>query len=130
MAIKGGIKKKKKQLKDVKTARVYVNSTFNNTIISITDDEGNALSWSSAGHLGFKGARKATPYAAGQATENALEKAKPYNIQSYKLFICGIGPGRESAIRLFQTKKLHIVGIKDMTPIPHNGCRPKKPRKV
>ena len=130
MPVKSIIKRKKKQIKDVKTARVYVNSTFNNTIISITDDEGNALSWSSAGHLGFKGARKATPYAAQQATENALEKAKAYNIENFRLFIRGIGPGRESAIRLFQTKKLRVIGIKDITPIPHNGCRPKKPRKV
>jgi len=130
MALKTIAKKKKKQIKDVRTARVYVNSTFNNTIISITDDEGNNLSWSSAGHLGFKGARKATPYAAGQATENALEKAKQYNIENYKLFICGIGPGREAAIRFFQTKKLRVTFIKDTTPIPHNGCRPKKPRKV
>jgi small subunit ribosomal protein S11 len=121
---------KKKQIKNVKTARVYINSTFNNTLISITDDQGNILSWSSAGHLGYKGARKATPYAASQATENALEKAKPYDIQNYKLFVSGIGSGREAAIRVFQTKKLQLLQVKDITPIPHNGCRPKKPRKV
>jgi len=122
--------KKKKTIQAVSTARVYVNATFNNTIISITDDQGNSLSWSSAGHMGFKGARKATPYAAQIAMEDALAKAKSCNIQNYKIYISGVGPGRESAIRVFQTKKIAASEIKDITPIPHNGCRAQKPRKV
>lgn len=122
--------KKKKQAKIVDNARIYVNATFNNTLISITDDNGAVLSWSSAGHLGFKGARKATPFASQMATENALEKAKPYNIKSMKIFVSGVGPGREAAIRVFHSKDFTITQVKDITPVAHNGCRPKKPRKV
>jgi len=122
--------KKNKKINSVKIGRIYVNATFNNTIISITDDNGNALSWSSAGHLGFKGARKATPYASQMATENAIEKAKPYNISELRIIVSGVGPGREAAIRAFYNKNFRIIDIKDVTPMPHNGCRPKKPRKV
>lgn len=132
MATKKTTKSKKKKNINivVDTARAYINASFNNTLISITDDNGNILSWSSAGHLGFKGAKKATPYASQLATENALEKSKKYAIKAYKLFISGVGPGREAAIKTFQSKELLVSDIKDITPIPHNGCRPKKPRKV
>jgi len=123
-------KKKRKQVNSVKNACIYIKATFNNTLITITDNDGNVLSWSSAGHLGFKGARKATPYASQMATENALDKAKMYDISSMKIFVSGVGPGRESAIRTFNNKNYHITGIKDVTPMPHNGTRPKKPRKV
>lgn len=122
--------KKRKIVKNITNAHIYVKATFNNTIISITDNDGNLLTWSSAGHLGFKGARKATPYAAQMAAENALKKAEVYNINNYNIFISGVGPGREAAIRAFHGKKYNVNLIKDITPIPHNGCRPKKPRKV
>jgi small subunit ribosomal protein S11 len=122
--------KKKKKIQNIADARIYVQATFNNTIISITSEQGDLLSWSSAGHLGFKGTRKSTPYAAQMAAENALEKAKPYDIQNFSIYISGVGPGREAATRAFQGKKYNLVNIKDITPIPHNGCRPKKPRKV
>lgn len=122
--------KKRKKIKTVQDARIYVKATFNNTIVSITDNEGNSLAWSSAGHLGFKGARKATPYAAQKAAENALEKAESHAIKNFSIYISGVGPGREAAIRAFQGKSYNINSVKDTTPIPHNGCRPKKPRKV
>ncbi len=122
--------KKRKKIKLVDKARIYVKATFNNTIITITNDNGDILTWSSAGHLGFKGARKATPYAAQKAAENALEKANVHEIKSYSIYISGIGPGREAAIRAFNGKKYDVRDIKDITPIAHNGCRPKKPRKV
>lgn len=121
---------KNKKPKQISSGRIYISASFNNTIVSITDDAGNALASSSAGSLGFKGARKATPYAAQQATESALEKAKIYNLSNLKIFVRGVGPGRESAIRVFYKKNYTITGIKDATPIPHNGCRAKNPRKV
>lgn len=124
------VKNKNKISRSIKIARVYVNATFNNTIISITDDDGNLISWASAGQMGFKGARKATPYAAQIATESALEKASSCNIENYRIFVSGVGPGREAAIRIFQTKKYPAITVKDITPIPHNGARSKKPRKV
>lgn len=122
--------KQKKVIKSINVARVYVNATFNNTLINITDDEGNLISWSSAGHMGFKGTRKATPYAAQIATENAINKAAVNNIGSYRIYISGVGPGREAAIRVFQARKFPVITVKDITPIPHNGPRPQKPRKV
>lgn len=123
-------KKKQKTIRHISAGRVYIKATFNNTIVTITDEMGNTLAWSSAGNLGFKGARKATPYAAQQATESALEKTKSYNIQDMKIFVCGVGPGRESAIRVFYKTKYTITSIKDLTPMPHNGCRAKNPRRV
>lgn len=123
-------KNKKKQPKKISQGRIYIYATFNNTIITITDEAGNALASSSAGSLGFKGARKATPYAAQRATEAVLEKAKIHEISNLKIFVNGVGPGRESAIRVFYKKNYTITSIKDITPIPHNGCRAKNPRKV
>lgn len=122
--------KKKKVIKQVSRGRMYIQATFNNSIITITDDNGNCISWSSAGSLGFKGARKATPYAAQMAAQAAIDKAKATGIQSLDVFVCGIGQGRESAIRSLNGSGLAVTSIKDTTPIPHNGCRPKKVRRV
>lgn len=122
--------RKKKNLRAVPHAKIYVQSSFNNTIISITDASGNALAWSSSGHSGFKGARKATPYAAQATMRNALDKAQGYNIQSVEVLVSGVGSGREAAVRALKGTELMVTSIRDITPIPHNGCRPKKPRRV
>lgn len=122
--------KKNKIVKIVSHARVYIQSSFNNTIITITDAAGNALSWSSAGHNAFKGARKATPYAAQVALKTALDKAEPHAIQFVDVYVSGVGSGREAAVRGFKGTNITVNSIKDITPIPHNGCRPKKPRRV
>lgn len=124
------ISKKKKIAKKVLRGRVYIQATFNNTIVNITDDRGNSLSWSSAGSLGFKGARKATPHAAQLAAQSACEKANDYGLESVEIYVAGIGSGREQAIRFFGNSAIHVSSIKDITPIPHNGCRPKKVRRV
>lgn len=121
---------KKKSYRAIPHGRIYVQSSFNNTIISITDATGNVLSWASAGGAGFKGARKSTPYAAQTALKNALDKAKDYGIQSVEILVSGVGSGRESAIRALKGTEITVSSIRDITPIPHNGCRPKKPRRV
>ncbi len=121
---------RKKAARTVPRGRVYVQSTFNNTIISITDASGGVLSWASAGNASFKGARKSTPYAAQVTLKNAVEKAKPYNLESVEVFVSGVGQGREAAVRALQGTGLTVTGIKDITPIAHNGARPKKPRRV
>lgn len=122
--------KKKKNNVIVDKGRMYIQATFNNTIITITDDKGDVLAWTSAGLLGFKGARKATPYAAQIAAKSVLEKVKNKGLTSIKLFISGVGSGRESAIRSLHGTGIQVTAIKDITPIPHNGCRPKKARRV
>jgi len=114
----------------VKTGRIYVQSTFNNTIISVTDATGGVLSWASAGNQGFKGARKSTPYAAQVAMKSAVDKAKPRGLESVEVFVSGVGSGREQAVRWLANSGLTVTHIQDITPIPHNGCRPKKPRRV
>ncbi len=116
--------------KVVDRGQAHIQSTFNNTIITITDTQGNALSWASAGQLGFKGSRKATPYAAQQAGEAAVERAKVYSLKSVEVFVKGPGSGREAAIRSLQAAGLDVTMIKDVTPVPHNGCRPPKRRRV
>lgn len=121
---------KKKVIQPVSRARITIQSTFNNVIISVADNAGNVLSWASAGASGFKGSRKATPYAAQITMKNALEKARPYSIASAQIFVSGAGSGRDSAIRAIQGTGIMVEGIKDITPIPHNGVRPKKPRRV
>lgn len=123
-------KKKKVIKKDINRGRIYIQSTFNNSIISITDDKGNLLSWASAGSCGFKGTRKSTPYAAQIALQTAVEKSKVYNLKSIEVFISGVGSGRESAVRALQNSGLIVHSIKDTTPVPHNGCRAKKARRV
>ncbi len=124
-------KKKKKENVKVKSGNAYVNATYNNTIISLGDKNGNIISWASAGMAGFKGAKKATPYAAQIITKIAVMKAKEeYGLEEVRVFVSGVGTGRESAIRSLNANGLEISSIKDVTPVPHNGCRPKKPRRV
>lgn len=123
--------KKKKARRSVLNGRAYITASFNNTIVTITDEEGEVISWSSSGANGFRGARKSTPYAAQVAAENAAEKAKNLcGIENVVVYVKGVGPGREQAIRGLHTSKLNLASITDLTAIPHNGCRKKRPRKV
>jgi len=122
--------KKKKVKKVVSAGQVHIRATFNNTMISITDAEGNVISWATAGASGFKGSRKSTPYAAQIAAEVAIEKAKAFGLEKVDVFVRGIGSGRDSAIRAFNASGIYVSSLKDVTPIPHNGCRPRKPRRV
>ena len=124
------LKKKKKIKKTVVSGIVYVYSTFNNTIVSITDDKGNVLSWCSSGIVGFKGTKKGTPYAAQEAAKNAATKALEYGLREVAVIVKGPGAGRETAIRAIQSSGIEIKSIKDATPLPHNGCRPRKKRRV
>lgn len=124
------VTKKKKEKKSVYEGKVYIQATFNNTIVTVTDNVGNALSWASAGSLGFKGAKKSTPYAAQTTAETAAQKAMDYGLQQVHVFVKGPGVGRESAIRSLGALGLQVKSIKDITPIPHNGCRPRKSRRV
>ena len=121
---------KKKVKKNVSTGAAHIQSSFNNTIVTMTDSQGNVLSWASAGWLGFKGSRKNTPFAAGQAAEAAANAAKEHGLKTVEVFVKGPGSGREAAIRSLQAAGLEISMIKDVTPIPHNGCRPPKRRRV
>jgi len=131
MAKKIGDKKTvKKSKKNVPTGKCYIQSTFNNTIITFTDPIGNVLAWSTAGAKGFKGSKKSTPFAAQLACEDAAKKAKLYGLNSVSVFVKGPGSGRESAIRAVAVNGIKVISIKDMTPIPHNGCRPPKRRRV
>lgn len=123
-------KRKKKIAKRVTVGRAYISATYNNTIITLTDQEGNVISWASAGIAGFKGPKKATPYAASIITRIAVEKAKEVGLKEVSAYVKGVGTGRESAIRALNASGLSVTYIKDITPIPHNGCRPKKPRRV
>lgn len=122
--------KKKKVQRDVSFARAYVQCTFNNTIVSITDDHGGVISWASAGSAGFKGTKKGTPFAAQVTAEKAANKAKEMGVRQVMVFVKGPGSGRETAIRALQSAGFSISLIRDVTPIPHNGCRPPKPRRV
>lgn len=123
-------KKKKKAKQSYPQALAHVKSTFNNTIITITSPDGEVLSWCSTGVVGFKGSKKGTPFAAQQAAENAALKAKEFGVEWVNVFVKGPGPGRETAIRAIQSAGLEVRMIKDVTPIPHNGCRPPKRRRV
>jgi small subunit ribosomal protein S11 len=129
---KGGAapRMKRRDRKNVETGVVHVRSTFNNTIVSITDTAGNVISWSSAGNVGFKGSRKSTPYAAQMAAETAARTAMEHGMRSVEVSVKGPGAGREAAIRALQATGLEVSGIRDVTPIPHNGCRPPKRRRV
>ena len=122
--------KKRRERKNIEKGAAHISSTFNNTIITITDAQGNAISWASAGELGFKGSRKSTPFAAQSAAETAAKAAMEHGLKTVEVFVKGPGSGRESAIRALETVGLQITMIKDVTPIPHNGCRPPKRRKV
>ncbi len=130
MAQQTKTKKKKKIIKAVTTGRAFIKASYNNTIVTLTDQNGNVLAWSSAGINGFKGPKKATPYAAGVIVKDAAEKVKVYGLKNVQVIVKGVGPGRDSAIRALNANGLNVVSIKDMTPIPHNGCRPRKPRRV
>jgi len=123
-------KSKKKAKKNIPSGVAHINSTFNNTIITITDTTGNTISWSSSGNKGFKGSRKSTPFAAQLAAEEAGKKAMEHGMKHIEIIIKGPGNGRESAIRALGSTGLNITVIKDITPIPHNGCRPSKRRRV
>lgn len=116
--------------KNVERGQAHINSTFNNTMVTITDMQGNALSWASAGQLGFRGSRKSTPFAAQEAAETAAKKAIDQGLKTVEVYVKGPGSGRESAIRSLQAAGLEVTMIKDVTPIPHNGCRPPKRRRV
>ncbi|MFW5999148.1 MAG: 30S ribosomal protein S11 [Bacillota bacterium] len=122
-------RKKRKKL-NIEKGQAHIKSTFNNTIISITDMDGNVLSWSSPGKLGYEGSRKSTPFAAQMAAENAAEEARNMGLKQIEIYVKGPGSGRESAIRSIQGAGLDVTLIKDITPIPHNGCRPPKRRRV
>ena len=121
---------KKRVKKNVEHGQAHIQASFNNTIVTLTDAEGNALSWASAGGLGFRGSRKSTPYAAQMAAETAAKAALVHGLKTVEVFVKGPGSGREAAIRSLQTAGLEISMIKDVTPIPHNGCRPPKRRRV
>ena len=121
---------KKKERKNIAAGVAHVNSSFNNTKILISDVQGNAISWSSAGHMGFKGSRKSTPYAAQMAAEDAGKKAQEHGVKTLEVNVSGPGSGRESALRALQSVGLTITTIRDVTPMPHNGCRPPKRRRV
>jgi small subunit ribosomal protein S11 len=121
---------RKKEKKNIVVGVAHVAATFNNTIITITDGQGNTISWSSAGSLGFKGSRKSTPYAAQVAAEDAAKKAQEHGMRTLEVEVSGPGSGRESALRSLQAAGFTITSIRDVTPIPHNGCRPRKRRRV
>ena len=123
-------KKSKKLLRAVTSGVAHILASFNNTIVTITDKEGNTLTWASTGSSGFKGSKKSTPFAAGVAAENAAKKAVERGVKEVEVFVKGPGAGRESAIRSIQAAGLSVRSIKDVTPIPHNGCRPEKRRRV
>ena len=122
--------KKKKVVRQVSNGRAYIQATFNNTIVTITDQNGDVLGWASAGMVGFKGPKKATPYAAGQVVKKAVDEVKATGIREVNVFVKGVGGGREGAIRALHANGVQVLSIKDVTPIPHNGCRPPKRRRV
>lgn len=126
----GAARLKRRERKNITTGVAHVNASFNNTIITITDTQGNTVSWSSAGHHGFKGSRKATPYAAQVTAEDAGRKAQEHGMKTLAVVVKGPGSGRESALRALQTVGFTVTSIKDITPVPHNGCRPPKRRRV
>lgn len=122
--------KRRREKKNIEKGAVHIQATFNNTIVTVSDAFGNTISWASAGELGFKGSRKSTPFAAQSASETAAKAAMEHGLKTVEVFIKGPGAGRESAIRALETVGLQITMIKDVTPIPHNGCRPPKRRRV
>jgi small subunit ribosomal protein S11 len=127
--LKAGASKKTKR-KNIVKGQIHIKSTYNNTIVTLTDLNGNVIAWSSAGLLGFKGAKKATPYAATTIIGSLLEKTKKVGLKEVEVYVKGIGSGRESAVRAIVANGVNIISITDTTPIPHNGCRPPKPRRV
>lgn len=130
VAKKTRVKKKKRERKNIERGQAHIQATFNNTMVTLTDEAGNAIAWSSSGSLGFKGSRKSTPFAAQMCSETAAKAAMEHGLKSVQVFVKGPGSGREAAIRSLQTTGLEITSITDVTPIPHNGCRPPKRRRV
>ncbi len=128
MAVK--MNRKKKVAKTVPRGRVYIRSSFNNTIITATDPQGGTLGWVSAGSLGFKGARKSTPYAAQTAMRELIERIKRFDVNQVEVFVSGVGAGREQAVRAFAGSGISVTGMHDITPVPHNGVRQRRPRRV
>lgn len=126
-ATKKRVKKAKRQ---VQKGQAHVQCTYNNTIVTISDLNGGVLGWSSSGHLGFKGAKKSTPYAATQVVTELAEKVKKYGVQELEVYVKGVGSGREASIRALANNGFNLVSIKDITPMPHNGCRPRRPRRI
>ena len=129
-AQKKTVGKKRRERKNIERGAAHISSTFNNTIVTITDTNGNALSWASAGELGYRGSRKSTPFAAQMAAETAAKAAMEHGLKTVEVFVKGPGQGREAAIRALTVAGLEVTLIKDVTPIPHNGCRPPKRRRV
>jgi small subunit ribosomal protein S11 len=127
---KGKASRKKKEKKNIQNGIAHIQSTFNNTIITITDMNGNTIAWSSAGSQGFKGSRKSTPFAAQLAADDAAKKAQEHGVQNIEVYVKGPGSGREAALRALQAAGFNVTLIRDVTPIPHNGCRPPKRRRV
>ena len=127
---KGAVTRRRREKKNIEKGAVHIQSTFNNTIVTVTDTQGNAVSWASAGEMGFRGSRKSTPFAAQTAAETAAKVAIDYGMKTVEVYVKGPGSGREAAIRALQTVGLEVTMIKDVTPIPHNGCRPPKRRRV
>ena len=121
---------RRRDRKNIEKGMAHIHSSFNNTIVTITDVQGNAISWASAGELGFKGSRKSTPFAAGEAAETAAKAAMEHGLKTVEVYVKGPGAGREAAIRALQACGIDVVSIKDVTPVPHNGCRPPKRRRV
>lgn len=133
MAVKKQVKStrvRKKERKNIEKGQAHIKSTFNNTLVTLTDMQGNALSWASSGQLGFKGSKKSTPYAASMVAEQAAKGAMDHGLKTIEVYVKGPGAGREAAIRSLQAAGLEVSMIKDVTPIPHNGCRPPKRRRV
>lgn len=124
------VRTKRRERKNIEKGAAHIRSSFNNTIVTITDTNGNALSWASAGEMGFRGSRKSTPYAAQTAAETAAKAAMEHGLKTVEVYVKGPGSGREAAIRALQATGLEVTMIKDVTPIPHNGCRPPKSRRV
>lgn len=128
--VKKTVRKKRRERKNIESGQAHIQASFNNTLVTLTDRSGNAISWSSAGSLGFKGSRKSTPFAAQMAAETAAKGAIDQGLKTVEVYVKGPGTGREAAIRALQAAGLEITMIKDITPIPHNGCRPPKRRRV
>lgn len=130
MAKKQRVTRRRRDRKNIEKGQAHIASTFNNTMVTLTDMSGNVISWASAGQLGFRGSRKSTPFAAQEAAEEAANKAKEHGLKTVEVYVKGPGSGREAAIRSLQASGLEVTMIKDVTPIPHNGCRPPKRRRV
>ncbi len=123
-------RRNKKAQRHVSIGNAYIQATYNNTIVTLSDADGNVLSWSSAGHCGFRGPKKATPYAASVIVKSVIDKAEAFGLKEVHVLVKGVGQGRESAVRALNANGLNVLSIRDMTPIPHNGCRPPRPRRV